>query len=55
MTVMVNKAYYFRIIPNKKQEELINKNIGCVRFVFNYFLEKCKEDKYQLILNMLKI
>jgi len=47
MTVMVNKAYYFRIIPNKKQEELINKNIGCVRFVFNYFLEKCKEDKYQ--------
>jgi len=42
----VNKAYSFRICPNKEQEELINKNIGCVRFVYNYFLAQSKEDKY---------
>lgn len=44
---MVDKAYSFRIILNKEQEELINKNIGCVRFVFNYFLVKAKKNKYQ--------
>ena len=42
----VNKAYSFRICPNKEQEELINKNIGCVRFVYNYFLAQSREDKY---------
>ena len=45
-TKIVDKAYSFRIIPNKKQEELINKNIGCARFVFNYFLDQSKDDKY---------
>jgi putative transposase len=43
---IVDKAYSFRIMPNKEQEELINKNIGCGRFVFNYFLAKSKDDKY---------
>jgi len=43
---IVDKAYSFRIIPNKKQEEIINKNIGCVRFVFNHFLAQSKDDKY---------
>lgn len=38
--VLVNKAYKFRIYPNKKQIELINKTIGCSRFVFNFFLGK---------------
>ena len=32
------KAYKYRIYPNKQQEILINKNIGCVRFVFNHYL-----------------
>lgn len=32
------KAYKYRIYPNRKQEELINKTIGCSRFVFNYYL-----------------
>jgi putative transposase len=41
--VLVNKAYKFRIYPNKKQTELINKTIGCCRFVFNFFLAKQKE------------
>ncbi|MBE7129659.1 IS200/IS605 family element RNA-guided endonuclease TnpB [Bacillus mycoides] len=36
--MMINKAYKFRIYPNKAQATLINKTIGCSRFVFNYFL-----------------
>lgn len=34
------KAYKYRIYPNKKQEVLINKTIGCCRFVFNHYLSK---------------
>ncbi|WKB36241.1 IS200/IS605 family element RNA-guided endonuclease TnpB [Terrilactibacillus sp. S3-3] len=41
--MLVNKAYKFRIFPNKKQVGLINKTIGCSRFVFNFFLGKQKE------------
>ncbi|MEW9049511.1 MAG: IS200/IS605 family element RNA-guided endonuclease TnpB [Neobacillus sp.] len=37
------KAFKFRIYPNKNQSELINKTIGCSRFVFNFFLGKQKE------------
>ena len=48
--MLVNKAYKFRIYPNKKQRELINKTIGCSRFVFNFFLGKQKEkDAYWYI------
>ncbi|PGZ07359.1 transposase, partial [Bacillus cereus] len=36
--MLVKKAYKFRIYPNKKQEILIAKTIGCSRFVFNHFL-----------------
>ena len=35
---MVNKAFKFRLYPTKIQGELINKTIGCYRFVYNYFL-----------------
>lgn len=38
-----HKAFKFRIYPNKNQQELINKTIGCCRFVYNYFLSKRKE------------
>ena len=34
------RAYKYRIYPNKKQRELINKTIGCCRFVYNYYLNK---------------
>jgi putative transposase len=44
--MLVNKAYKFRIYPNKKQMELIHKTIGCTRFAFNYFLAKWN-DAYQ--------
>ena len=48
--MIVNKAYKFRIYPNKKQIELINKTIGCARFVFNFFLGKQKnKDAYWYI------
>lgn len=36
----MEKAYKFRIYPNKTQEILIQKTFGCVRFVYNYFLDK---------------
>jgi len=49
--MLVNKAYKFRIYPNQKQIELINKTIGCTRFVFNFFLGKQKEkDAYWYII-----
>ncbi|AMX83368.1 transposase [Geobacillus subterraneus] len=44
--MMVNKAYKFRIYPNKEQEALMTKTFGCSRFVFNYFLAKW-EDAYK--------
>lgn len=34
----MNKAYKFRIYPNKEQQELISKTFGCVRFVYNKML-----------------
>jgi putative transposase len=37
---MINKAYKYRIIPNKVQQELLEKHFGCVRFVFNWGLGK---------------
>ena len=40
------KGYVFRMYPNKEQTELINKTIGCSRFIYNYFLDdKIKEYK----------
>lgn len=36
--MLVNKAYKFRIYPTAEQATLINKTIGCSRFVFNRFL-----------------
>jgi len=35
----VLKAYKYRIMPNKRQTELINKHIGAVRFLYNLALE----------------
>ena len=40
------KGYVFRMYPTEKQEELINKTIGCSRFIYNHFLDdKIKEYK----------
>ena len=42
------RTYKFRLYPNSKQIEFIQKTFGCSRFVYNYYLEKKKklyEDK----------
>ena len=44
--VKVYKAYKFRIYPNDEQKVLINKNFGCARFVYNYYLTYIREHKY---------
>lgn len=36
----MEKAYKYRIYPNKQQRELIQKTFGCCRFVYNYYLDK---------------
>ena len=36
----MEKAYKFRIYPNKKQRGIIAKTFGCCRFVYNYYLAK---------------
>ena len=36
----MEKAYKFRIYPNKTQESLLQKTFGCVRFIYNYFLDR---------------
>lgn len=34
------KAYKFRIYPNKEQKVLFAKTFGCVRLVYNYYLDR---------------
>ena len=46
------KAYKFRLYPNDKQKELIHKTFGCTRFIYNYFLNQCKENKYKKAYDM---
>lgn len=36
----MEKAYKYRIYPNKEQIEMIQKTFGCCRYVYNYFLNK---------------
>lgn len=49
---MANKAYKFRLYPDKKQEILFAKTFGCVRFIYNEMLsdkiEYYKETKQKL-------
>ena len=43
--MQILKGYVFRY-PTENQEELINKTIGCSRFIYNHFLgDKIKEYK----------
>lgn len=44
-----HKAYKFRIYPNAYQEVLIIKTIGCVRFVYNYFLALWNEEYWRIL------
>lgn len=36
----MERAYKYRIYPNKKQKEIIAKTFGCCRFVYNTYLAK---------------
>lgn len=36
----MERAYKFRIYPNKEQRELLAKTFGCCRYVYNYYLNK---------------
>ena len=40
------KAFKFRIEPNKQQKVLINKTLGCTRFLYNRMLDE-KQTKYK--------
>ena len=48
------KAYKFRLYPNDNQKNLIHKTFGCVRFVYNNFLNECRENGYQKAYDMCK-
>ena len=40
------RAFKFRLYPDNKQKELINKTFGSSRFIYNYYLNKIKNNKY---------
>ena len=40
------RTYQFELQPTQEQKVLLNKHFGCVRFVFNHFLNERKE-QYQ--------
>ena len=41
--VVENRAYRFRLYPNKEQSILINKTIGCARLIYNSLLQDKKK------------
>ncbi|MFV0466707.1 MAG: RNA-guided endonuclease TnpB family protein [Lachnospiraceae bacterium] len=52
--MLIKKAFKYRLYPNKEQMELINKTIGCCRFVANFAIsEQKKEERYWDITNEL--
>ena len=40
------KAYKYRLYPKPQQQELLNKHLGCTRYIYNWALEK-KINHYQ--------
>lgn len=53
----MNKAYKFRLYPNKAQQQALQSHFGAVRFIYNHFLEKkikvYKETKKTIAWNQL--
>ena len=45
--MVVHKGIKVRLYPTEEQEVLINKTIGCCRFVYNNALENCKQSYEQ--------
>ena len=52
----IYRSYKFRVYPDREQRELINKTLGCVRFVYNYCRgeQKKKEDMWVLVNEMVQ-
>ena len=40
----ISKAFKFRIYPTREQEIFLSKQFGATRFIYNYFLNKKKEE-----------
>lgn len=40
------KAYKFRLYPDSYQKQLLSKTFGCVRLIYNYFLDKCMKNGF---------
>jgi len=38
------KSYKYKIIPNEDQKVLLNKHFGCIRFIYNHFLNERKRE-----------
>ena len=36
------KAYKFRMYPDDNQKVFISKSFGCSRFIYNSFLDQCR-------------
>jgi len=39
----IQRTYKFELSPTKEQKELLAKHFGCIRFVYNYFLDQRKK------------
>ena len=48
----IYKAYKFRIYPNSEQQILINKTLGCTRFIYNHYLTEKKQAYEQSKINL---
>ena len=42
----MEKAFKYRIYPNREQRKLLAKTFGCTRFVYNHYLAK-RRDAYE--------
>ncbi len=40
MSKTIYKTYRYALLPTKEQQVLLNKHFGCVRFLYNYFLQE---------------
>ena len=48
------KTFRFRLYPNDNQIILINKTFGWYNFIYNYFLNICKDNGYRCAFDMIK-
>ena len=48
------KTFRFRLYPNDNQIVLIHKTLGCYRFIYNHFLNICKNNGFSWVFDMIK-